>query len=393
MKSAPRRTQAPNVPLTTVSQETQSIVVNTGGDGLDDDSDEVLDAFMESLEQNDVGIDGVDVIDGVGEELDAEGSDEGEGEGDGSSDDDPDFKVVYESDNEDILLYESDSDDEVRMRKAGNARYDPKEVAEQYIFELGMEFKTIFEFKNAVRSYAVDGGYQIHFVRNEKNRCQAKCVVGCPWNIWWSKIRGQETFQIKTYVRRHKCNRRLPNKQANSSWLSLRLVDKVRGDPKISASALVTYVKEKMSLSISRTHAYRSKTKALEIIDGKHKEQYGKLRSYMAEILRTNSGSSCNIIVDRERPEDPAVFKKAYMCLAPLRDGFLAGCRPLIGLDGCFLKTTYGGQLLTTVAHYGCNGIFPIAWAVVENENGDSWDWFLRKLLLDIGGIESRRWA
>ncbi|XP_038689703.1 uncharacterized protein LOC119988655 [Tripterygium wilfordii] len=111
MKSAPRRTQAPNVPLTTVSQETQSIVVNTGGDGLDDDSDEVLDAFMESLEQNDVGIDGVDVIDGVGEELDAEGSDKGEGEGNGSSDDDPDFKVVYESDNEDILLYESDSED------------------------------------------------------------------------------------------------------------------------------------------------------------------------------------------------------------------------------------------------------------------------------------------
>ncbi|XP_038723959.1 uncharacterized protein LOC120015554 [Tripterygium wilfordii] len=261
------------------------------------------------------------------------------------------------------------------------------------MFELGMEFTDLKEFKNAIKSYAVDGGYQIHIARNEKTRCQAKCDVGCPWVIWCSQIKGESTYQIKTYVKQHMCNRRLENKQANSTWLAVRLVDKIRGEPKVSAADLVTYAKEHMSLAISRTHAYRAKKKALDMIDGKHKEQYGQLRSYMSEVLRTNIGSTCNLLVDRDRLEDPAVFKRVYMCLAPLRNGFLAGCRPLIGLDGCFLKTVYGGQLLTAVAHDGANGIFPIVWAVVERENGDSWEWFLRKLLLDIGGFDRRRWC
>ncbi|KAB2637125.1 hypothetical protein D8674_027659 [Pyrus ussuriensis x Pyrus communis] len=42
-------------------------------------------------------------------------------------------------------------------------------------------------------------------------------------------------------------------------------------------------------------------------------------------------------------------------------EGFKVGCRPLIGLDGCHLKSRHG----------------VIAYAVVEMENKDSWIWFL----------------
>ncbi|XP_038682524.1 uncharacterized protein LOC119982974 [Tripterygium wilfordii] len=372
-------TPAPRRPLTRASNRLRRSMQSSGFSGIvtiDDDDDEILASFMTSLEEDVSGYvaENNQTVDGHGDGLDGELGDiggddgflagdriEGEGEVDGGNTDyvmgdDPDFKEVYESENEDILLYEHDSDDEVRMKKGGNPKYNPKISIEQYVFELGMEFNSIKEFKEAIRSYAIDGGYQIHLTRNEKERCQAKCDIGYPWMIWCSKISGEKTFQIKTYERRHMCSRRMDNKQANSSWLALRLVDKVRGEPKVSAGNLVTFAKDNMSLDISRTHAYRAKKKALEIIDGKHQEQYGKLRSYMAEVLRTNVGSTCNILVDRNRHEDPAVFKRIYMCLAPLRDGFLAGCRPLIGLDGCFLKTSYGGQLLTTVSQDSCNG-------------------------------------
>jgi len=42
-------------------------------------------------------------------------------------------------------------------------------------------------------------------------------------------------------------------------------------------------------------------------------------------------------------------FESFYMCLYGCKKGFLGGCRPFIAVDGCHLKTEYGGQLLVVV--------------------------------------------
>jgi hypothetical protein len=66
------------------------------------------------------------------------------------------------------------------------------------------------------------------------------------------------------------------------------------------------------------------------------------------------------------------------------RRGFLDGCRRVIWLDGCFLKGPMKGELLSAIGRDANNQIYPIAWAVVEYENKDSWDWFLGHLQKDI---------
>ncbi|KAI5344527.1 hypothetical protein L3X38_012404 [Prunus dulcis] len=38
-----------------------------------------------------------------------------------------------------------------------------------------------------------------------------------------------------------------------------------------------------------------------------------------------------------------------YICWGACKEGFKAGCRPVIGLDGCHLKSPYEGQLLSAV--------------------------------------------
>ena len=43
-------------------------------------------------------------------------------------------------------------------------------------------------------------------------------------------------------------------------------------------------------------------------------------------------------------------FHNLYICLDGCKRGFLAGCRPIIGLDACHLKTKTGGQLISVVA-------------------------------------------
>lgn len=48
-----------------------------------------------------------------------------------------------------------------------------------------------------------------------------------------------------------------------------------------------------------------------------------------------------------------------------------------VGLDGCFLKGPFGGQLLTAVSIDGNHGLYTLAMAVVEAECKDSWKFFL----------------
>ncbi|XP_017416399.2 uncharacterized protein LOC108327178 [Vigna angularis] len=80
------------------------------------------------------------------------------------------------------------------------------------------------------------------------------------------------------------------------------------------------------------------------------------------------------------------------MCLEGYKEGFLGSCRPFIGVDGCHLKTSYGGQLLVAVGRDPNDQYFPLAFAVVEIECKDTWMWFLTQLLDDIGGIDCQRW-
>ncbi|KAG8375036.1 hypothetical protein BUALT_Bualt10G0057900 [Buddleja alternifolia] len=76
-----------------------------------------------------------------------------------------------------------------------------------------------------------------------------------------------------------------------------------------------------------------------------------------------------------------------------LFEGFLARCRPIIGLDVCFLKGMYKGQLLTAIGRDGNDNIFPIAIAYVEIEKQETWKWFLNLLLRDIGSADEKWWA
>ncbi|KAL6538139.1 hypothetical protein OROGR_012127 [Orobanche gracilis] len=65
------------------------------------------------------------------------------------------------------------------------------------------------------------------------------------------------------------------------------------------------------------------------------------------------------------------------MSLDGCKRGFLAGCRPFIGLDGCHLKTQYGGILLCAVARDQMTSTFlkHLQWLSlnVKRVGSDSW--------------------
>ncbi|KAL0405170.1 UNVERIFIED_CONTAM: hypothetical protein Slati_3830900 [Sesamum latifolium] len=58
-----------------------------------------------------------------------------------------------------------------------------------------------------------------------------------------------------------------------------------------------------------------------------------------------------------------------------------------------FFEGLYKGQLLAAIGRDPNENIYPITFAFVEVEKFDSWLWFLRLLLRDIGSQEERGWT
>ncbi|GKF85427.1 hypothetical protein Tco_0253254, partial [Tanacetum coccineum] len=84
-----------------------------------------------------------------------------------------------------------------------------------------------------------------------------------------------------------------------------------------------------------------------------------------------NPGSTVNLGVT-VNPDGKTYFDRFYVCFAGLADGWKAGCRKIIALDGCFLKSPNQGEILTAIRRDGNNHIYPVAWAVVNVENKDT---------------------
>lgn len=106
------------------------------------------------------------------------------------------------------------------------------------------------------------------------------------------------------------------------------------------------------------------------------------LESYAHELKKRNLGTS--VWIHTELQGDVTRFKRIYVCIAALKKGWNDGCRPYIGLDGCHLKSVHKGQMLSAVGIDGNNGIYPVAWAIVESETRETWTWFLEFLKVDL---------
>ena len=136
-------------------------------------------------------------------------------------------------------------------------------------------------------------------------------------------------------------------------------------------------------IDVSVGQCKRAKQWALYEHEGGLIEHYGKLWEYRQAILESNPGYACHLDV---MPADNGQtrFQRLYVCFKGVKDGWIAGCRKVIGLDGCFITHTCKGQLLTAMGRDANNQMFPIAWAVVDVENKNNWCWFLSLLSDDL---------
>ncbi|KAL0375554.1 UNVERIFIED_CONTAM: hypothetical protein Scaly_0673000 [Sesamum calycinum] len=125
---------------------------------------------------------------------------------------------------------------------------------------------------------------------------------------------------------------------------------------------------EDVRCNISINQAARAKKLAILKLQGDLSAQYALLWDYADEVKRSNPGSTVILGTNQN------LFDRFYVCLHALRMNFLAGCRPVICVDGCHLKGPHGGVLLAAVGIDPNNNFFPICYAVVMRENREIWN-------------------
>ncbi|KAL0411649.1 UNVERIFIED_CONTAM: hypothetical protein Slati_3754600 [Sesamum latifolium] len=153
------------------------------------------------------------------------------------------------------------------------------------------------------------------------------------------------TFQVKTYVPNHTCVRSDPTSEASADWIATKIESVLRENSGMKTRGIRNELK-RFGVNPQYMQIYRAKKKALESIEGSYIESFGKMPYYANLVLKKNEGSVVTLQCDVDELEvipSAPVFKRFFLGLSALRDGFLEGCSPFLGFDGCHSKGPFEG--------------------------------------------------
>ncbi|XP_070057673.1 uncharacterized protein [Nicotiana tomentosiformis] len=126
-------------------------------------------------------------------------------------------------------------------------------------------------------------------------------------------------------------------------------------------------------VNLTYKQAWRAKEKALEFLRGQPTDSYSRLLSYLYILEKTYPGS----VVKLQKTKD-GYFLYAFVALSTSIKGW-EHCRPVVVVDGIFLKSAYMGIMLKTSTIDATGSILPLAYAIVDSENDASWRWFFEQ--------------
>ncbi|KAK9273681.1 hypothetical protein L1049_018491 [Liquidambar formosana] len=253
----------------------------------------------------------------------------------------------------------------------------------QAIREVGQSFEGgVNEFRRVLKMYSMEVGFEYDLVKNTKERIIAiykrRNTNNCMWHVYATLQKINGYFYIRTLNNVHTCGaavRTTKNSRMSSELVASLIRDKVRDKPLTRPTDVVYDFKVNYGLDITYHHAWWGVERAKNELFGHQSLSFDLLRWYKEETERTNPGSIIEIDYDSNTGHFKRVFVSFYACIY----GFWY-CRPMLFLDGTFLKGRYKGNLLAATAKDGDQGLFPLAFTIVDSEDEDNWYWFLTHL-------------
>ncbi|XP_022722070.1 uncharacterized protein LOC111279312 [Durio zibethinus] len=239
-------------------------------------------------------------------------------------------------------------------------------------------FSSFSEFREALHKYSIAHGFAYRYKKNDSHRVTVKCKSqGCPWRIYASRLSTTQLICIKKMNTKHTCEGAAVKAgyRATRGWVGSIIKEKLKVSPNYKPKDIADDIRREYGIQLNYSQAWRAKEIAREQLQGSYKEAYNLLPFFCEKIKETNPGSIVTFTT-----KDDSSFHRLFVSFHASISGFQQGCRPLIFLDSTTLNSKYQGILLAATAADAEDGIFPVAFAVVDAENEDNWTWFLREL-------------
>ncbi|XP_060170969.1 uncharacterized protein LOC132601938 [Lycium barbarum] len=175
------------------------------------------------------------------------------------------------------------------------------------------------------------------------------------------------------------------NPRADQNTLAQLFKKKVQCNPKYKVKDLRRELENNFDLNVTKAKLKRAKLLALQKLEGSFVDDYKKLEAYGQEVRQSNPGTDVVINISRSALEEgKRKFLRMYICFNALKKGWKGGLRPLIGVDGTFLKGRYKDQMLVALAQDSMKQFYPLAWVVVDKETTMTWTWFFECLKMSL---------
>ncbi|XP_075106780.1 uncharacterized protein LOC142179803 [Nicotiana tabacum] len=223
-----------------------------------------------------------------------------------------------------------------------------------------------------MKNYSVMNKFQFRVKRSSARSYCLVCVGdNCTWHFKSTNINDPASFKVRKFNSLHTCS------LMDNTYIQCKPTATVVGsmvipkyvDPKTiyTPKDIQTDILSQHNVNLTYMQAWRTKEKALEFLRGHPADSYNRLPSYLYILEKTYLVS----VVKLQMTDDDC-FLYAFISLSTSIKGW-EYCRPVVVVDGTFLKSAYRGIMLTTSTMDATCSILPLAYTVVDSENDASW--------------------
>ncbi|CAI9276461.1 unnamed protein product [Lactuca saligna] len=176
------------------------------------------------------------------------------------------------------------------------------------------------------------------------------------WRIHASLTQDAVTFEVKKCVETHSCirSKKSGNKHATQGWIVDVVTDKLKSEGDVSPTDLKKWLMHTYNVEVPYMRVFRGREQAYIDMYGKWDESYVNIYDFKQELEKRNPRNGVEI--DLQTVGEKKHFLRFFISLTACSKGFLAGCRPYIGLDACHLKGKFNGVLAAATSIDGNNG-------------------------------------
>ncbi|KAI0499488.1 hypothetical protein KFK09_017692 [Dendrobium nobile] len=236
----------------------------------------------------------------------------------------------------------------------------------------GMCFTRKTDMQFALQGWAIKNNVQYIVIASNRNKFTIVCTKhDCPVYPCLCRLHSAQSkrlggiWKISSLKNQHRCVSPIldsGHRQYNSQFISFYILPTIRKQMDLKPREIIGRMESKFNIKVSYMKAWDARRKAIKVVFGSWEESYRTLNLFMDVVASVMPG-----MVYRIQSTQTNRFQRLFWAFDPSISGWKY-CRPVLSLDGTFLLGKYRGTLLTAIGMDANNGLYPLAFAVVESE-------------------------